>query len=262
MAERPTDDRGAQPEQRSVSAGDESARDTALVRGLRILSSVAETGETNAKQLAAELDLPLSTTYRYLKTLREFDLVEEFGGRYLPSSRLSSWSGGNATRSHLLEVGHRFLRRLSARSGRTSVLAVREGRNAVCLRQFAPDEDADIAFRIYEVLPLDRGAGQRVLLAHAPSQIIAEVAAESSHPEEKLLGSLRQIRSSGFAYSQSELRSGANALSCPVIVRGEVLCSLTLAGHSERFGNATATSLKPLLTEAVEELQTALSEVC
>lgn len=237
-------------------------RDTALVRGLRVLSCVAETGETTAKKLAAELGLPLSTTYRYLKTLREFALVEEFDGRYLPSSRLSSWSGGNATRSHLLEVGYHFLRELSARTGRTSVLAVREGRNAVCLRQFAPEEDVDIAFRTYEVLPLDRGAGQRVLLAHAPDQVIAEVVAESERSHDNLMTALCQIRQNGFAYSHAELRTGATALSFPVIVRGEVLCSLTLAGHAERFGTITVASLKPRLAEAVDELRTELEQVC
>lgn len=255
MAEQPTSVEGG-------SAHPTSGRDTALVRGLRILSCVAETGETNAKKLAAELGLPLSTTYRYLRTLREFELVEEFEGRYLPSSRLSSWSGGNATRSHLLEVGHRFLRGLSARTGRTSVLAVREGRNAVCLRQFAPEEDADIAFRTFEILPLDRGAGQRVLLAHAPSQIIAEVAAESEHSHTSLVASLQQTRQNGFAYSQAELRTGATALSLPVIVRGEVLCSLTLAGHAERFGRETLASLKPTLIAAVDELRDELKQVC
>lgn len=139
---------------------------------------------------------------------------------------------------------------------------MREGRNAVCLRQVAPDEDAEIAFRTYEVLPLDRGAGQRVLLAHAPAQIIAEVIADSRLAEETLVTSLQRIRSDGFAYSQSELGTGANALSYPVIVRGEVLCSLTLAGRSERFGNSTAASLKPVLTEAVEALRAELLEVC
>lgn len=239
-----------------------SGRDTSLVRGLRVLSFVAEAGETNAKRLASELGLPLSTTYRYLKTLREFEFVEEFDGRYLPSSRLSSWSGGNATRSHLLEVGHHFLQGLSARTGRTSVLAVREGRNAVCLRQFAPEEDADIAFRTFEILPLDRGAGQRVLLAHAPPQIIAEVAAQSEHTHGRLMSSLQQIRQDGFAYSQAELRTGATALSFPVNVRGEVLCSLTLAGHAERFGNTTVASLKPILIEAVGALHSELEQVC
>ncbi|WP_309131195.1 helix-turn-helix domain-containing protein [Brevibacterium sp.] len=237
-------------------------RDTALVRGLKVLTRIAETGETNAKELAADLGLPLSTTYRYLKTLRDFDLVEEFDGRYLPSSRLSSWSGHNPTRSHLLEVGHPFLRRLSARTGRTSVLAVREGRNAVCLRQFAPDEDADIAFRTYEVLPLDRGAGQRVLLAHAPSQIIAEVVAESEEPRESLLSALQAIRQDGCAHSRSQLRAGATALAIPVIVRGEVLCSLTLAGHTERFGANTVRTLTPILAEAVEQLRGELEESC
>ncbi len=240
----------------------EADRDTALTRGLRVLIQVAETGETNAKQLAAELGLPLSTTYRYLKTLRDFDLVEEFDGRYLPSSRLSSWSGHAATRSHLLELGQPFLRRLSARTGRTSVLAVREGRNAVCLRQVAPDEDADIAFRTYEVLPLDRGAGQRVLLAHAPAQIIAEVAATSEEPRERLLAALQQIREDGCAHSRSQLRAGATALAMPVIVRGEVLCSLTLAGHTERFGANTVRTLTPVLAEAVDSLRAELEQSC
>lgn len=262
MPEPPNIDKRANTTRNPQAAHDDAGRDTSLERGLRILSAVAETGETNAKSLAAALGLPLSTTYRYLKTLRSFDLVEEYDGRYQPSSRLSSWSGGATTRSHLLDVGNKFLRELSARSGRTSVLAVREGRNAVCLRQVAPDEDAEIAFRTYEVLPLDRGAGQRVLLAHAPAQVIAEVIAESRLSEETLLASLHRIRVDGFAYSQSELGTGANALSYPVTVRGEVLCSLTLAGRSERFGNATAASLKPVLLKAVEALRAELLEVC
>ena len=262
MAESPDLDKSMNTAHSPYPAHDGGGRDTSLERGLRILSAIAETGETNAKNLAATLGLPLSTTYRYLKTLRSFELVEEFGGRYLPSSRLSSWSGAATTRSHLLDVGNKFLRDLSTRSGRTSVLAVREGRNAVCLRQVAPDEDAGIAFRTYEVLPLDRGAGQRVLLAHAPAQIIAEVIAESRHTEATLLASLHRIRVDGFAYSQSELGTGANALSYPVTVRGELLCSLTLAGRSERFGNATAASLKPVLLEAVEALRVELLEVC
>lgn len=132
----------------------------------------------------------------------------------------------------------------------------------MCLRQVAPDEDAEIAFRTYEVLPLDSGAGQRVLLAHAPTQIIAEVVDGSHHSEEALLASLRRICTDGFAYSQSEMGTGANALSYPVTVRGEVLCSLTLAGRSERFGNVTAASLKPVLLEAVEALRAELLEVC
>ena len=264
--------------------GDSNLRDTSLVRGLKVLTAIAESGETNAKRLASDLRLPLSTTYRYLRTLRDFDLVEEFDGRYLPSSRLSSWSGSTSSRSHLLKAGHEFLRRLSARTGRTSVFAVREGRNAICLRQFAPDEDADIAFRTYEVLPLDRGAGQRVLLAHAPSQIIAEVAAghardagrgasgsdtsgrgtveQGAAARDELLSSLRRIRANGFAFSQGELRNGATALSQPVIVRGEVLCSLTLAGHAERFGTSTVSTLQPILTEAVAALQTELEDLC
>ena len=122
MAESPDLDKSMNTAHSPYPAHDGGGRDTSLERGLRILSAIAETGETNAKNLAAALGLPLSTTYRYLKTLRSFELVEEFGGRYLPSSRLSSWSGAATTRSHLLDVGNKFLRDLWIVKGSDCIL--------------------------------------------------------------------------------------------------------------------------------------------
>ena len=253
--------RNSPDESQPTVPGQMSRRDASLVRGLKILNEIAESGESTVRGLSDVLDLPLSTTYRYVKVLREFELVVEDDGRVLPSSRLHAWSGGEASRSHLLDVGVPFLKALSARTGRTSVLVVREGRNAACLRQVASIEDVDIAFRTYEVLPLDKGAGQRVLLAHAPPQIIAEVAGAVAD-RDALLASLRQIRACGYAVSQSELRAGAIALSRPVTVRGEILCSLTLAGRAERLSGATVAALRPILATATAQLETELLAVC
>ena len=255
------------------SAGDSRASDpgadSALVRGLRVLTHVAEGGEVSAQDVSAELGLPLSTTYRYLKTLTDFDLIEKQHGRLVPGWRLSAWSGQDITRTRLIEVGHSFLQGLTNRTGKVSVLTVRAGHNAVCLRQVSPSADTDISFRINQVLPIYRGAGQRVLLAYAPPAVIEgalrAVSADAADDHaalarrQHLIADLKDIRARGVAVSHGELIDSAIAVAAPVRVGGEVICSLAVAGHADRVPANLVKSLTPVLTSAAAELGAELS---
>lgn len=243
---------------------DGTTRDGAFTRGLRVLTAVAESGEIQAGELAERLGLPLSTTYRYLKSLREFDLVEEHAGRYIPGWRLSAWSNADIARGRLLEISQRFLLDLRERTGRTVVLAVRAGQHAVCLREVVAAGDQAIAFRINEELPLDRGAGQRVLLAHAPPAIIEGVIRRAADPavdhakylarRDQVLGEIAEIRRTGFAVSNSELKSGAKAVAAPVFAGGEVVCSIVLAGVKDFSGPTGIAFMKRVLAESTRNL--------
>ncbi len=254
------------------SAGDsrasEPGADSALVRGLRVLTHVAEGGEVSAQDVSAELGLPLSTTYRYLKTLTDFDLIEKQHGRFVPGWRLSAWSGQDITRTRLVEVGHSFLQGLTNRTGKVSVLTVRAGHNAVCLRQVSPSADTGISFRINQVLPIYRGAGQRVLLAYAPPAVIEgalrAVSADAADDHalarrQHLIADLKDIRARGVAVSHGELIDSAIAVAAPVRVGGEVICSLAVAGRADRVPANLVKSLTPVLTSAAEELGAELS---
>ncbi|PMB97873.1 IclR family transcriptional regulator [Brevibacterium luteolum] len=254
------------------SAGDsrasEPGADSALVRGLRVLTHVAEGGEVSAQDVSAELGLPLSTTYRYLKTLTDFDLIEKQHGRFVPGWRLSAWSGQDITRTRLIEVGHSFLQGLTNRTGKVSVLTVRAGHNAVCLRQVSPSADTGISFRINQVLPIYRGAGQRVLLAYAPPAVIEgalrAVSADAADDHalarrQHLIADLKDIRGRGVAVSHGELIDSAIAVAAPVRVCGEVICSLAVAGRADRVPANLVKSLTPVLTSAAEELGAELS---
>lgn len=58
----------------------------------------------------------LPTTYRYLTSLREFDLVEEHAGPCIHVLRLSVWSNADIPSGRLLEVSQRFLRESTGRT--------------------------------------------------------------------------------------------------------------------------------------------------
>ena len=220
-----------------------AAGQTSFARGLNVLVAVAENGDVTVEDVAAELAMPLSTAYRYIRTLRDFELVEEHEGRYVPGWRLLELSGQHLTHARLAEIGASVLRDIVEALSETAVLTVRVGTQAMCLRQVESPHAIRYAFRINQLLPLHAGAGQRVLLAYAPPTVIQRLLASPlprytghTHDRERLRHDLDHIRSTGAAVSHGELNAGAVAVAAPVFSGGEVVCSLTVAGPESRCG--------------------------
>ena len=57
-------------------------KQTALGRGFEVLAVVCELAPTTVEAVAANLGLPLSTAYRYVRTLRELGFIQEYEGYY------------------------------------------------------------------------------------------------------------------------------------------------------------------------------------
>jgi DNA-binding IclR family transcriptional regulator len=218
----------------------ETRGQSSFSRGLDVLIAIARNGQASVAELAEELELPTSTAYRYVRSLREYGLIEETQGIYVPGWRLMEISGQHLTHTKLAELGVECLRTLTYQTSETSVLAVRAGSHAICLRQVVSPLPQRHAFRINELLPLYAGAGQRVLLAYAPRAVLDIVLAgivpraSGAPAHEQLLASLAAVRRDGFALSRGEYQPGAVAVSVPVFASGEIACSLTLAGPAER----------------------------
>lgn len=144
-------------------------------RGLAVLRDLAVTGETTVAATAARVGLPVSTTYRYFRVLREQGYTEEDDGVYRAGPALAGLWGASSVQAHLIETGTAVLRRIVERVGETAVLIIRVGTQALCLRRVEPDKALKYTFGINELLPLYAGAGQRVLLAWAPSAVVRQV---------------------------------------------------------------------------------------
>ncbi len=211
---------------------------SSLQRGLAILTTITDNGEMSAAALAQQLRLPRSTVYRHLQVLCGFNLIEEDGGLYTPGWKAIGMSGRNLTNSLLSGLAVEILSNVSEALQETAVVTVRAGTHAVCLRQIRGPRQDRLTFRINQLLPLYAGAGQRLLLAHVPRALASAIltrnfaeSPDSGADEERLWKEIAWARKHGYQISRAELQEDALALAVPVFLRGEIVCSLTVAGH-------------------------------
>lgn len=229
---------------------------TSFERGLQVLLAVADRGRVPAAYLVERLDMPQSTVYRYLRSLRDFGVLTEDSGIYALSERFTGAAGGIPFDS-LARVANPVLAGLARVSGETALVTVRVGTCAVCIAQVESAHPVRMRFDLGQVLPLAAGAGSRVLLAHAPADVIDTVLAEqlvqytpATPNEDRLRRQLEGIRALGYATSRAEFVPGAHAVSVPVFRDGEVVAGLTVAGPANRCTHAWQMRARPLLTEA------------
>ncbi len=240
---------------------------SSLARGLSVLRAVTHHGHVRVSEIAAELDIPVSTIYRYLRTLREFELVDESDGDYTPGPALATAAVGGVTRSMLVELADPILDKLTRLTGETASLTVRIGSYAMCIHQRESPHQLRLAFTVGQVLPLHAGAGSRVLLAYSPDEILREVLArdlqsysDNTPDRGSLARRLKSTRLSGIATSRGEFTPGSVAVAAPVFRAGSLVCAVTVAGPGFRCTPTWQANTKRALSDATVVLEGLLRE--
>jgi DNA-binding IclR family transcriptional regulator len=211
-------------------------------KGLELLGWILDHGGARAETLSTALDIPLSTTYRLLRTLRGTGFVSDHRGEYVPGPRLTGRTAAWSL-SRIAAVAAPFLAHLSTATGETALLAVRQGLHAVCASQVESGHQIRLAFRIGQLLPLSAGASQRAILAFSPEQVqraILDSDLRSFTPHTpsraELPRLLARTRADGLATSRGELTPGSVSLAAPVLRDGVAVGSLCVAGPQNRCG--------------------------
>src|SRR5262245_6147055 len=151
---------------------EEAQEDTSFARGLRVLLTIADRGEIRADELSALLETPVSTIYRYLRTLSDFGFVDRGSVGYRLGPRLIIGSGGNVTAEELIRTSGPVLELLADETGETAVIVRRIGLAAVCLHEVPSPQPLRVDIAAGTALPLPSGAFGKALLAFAPSEIV------------------------------------------------------------------------------------------
>ncbi len=234
---------------------------TSLARALRVLAVVIARGEARADELARDVELPVSTVYRYLRDLREAGFVTDRDGGFRPGELVAGSMGGRPTRTELRRLARPTLERLAAESGETALMVVRNGAHALCLDQVESHHAMRMAFRVGQVLPLYAGAASRVLLAFAPEEVRVAVLREidpitpATPDAGSLPGRLETTRAMGIVTSRSELVPGAIAIATPVLSGDDCLCAIAVAGPERRGDAAWQRRVKAVIAEARCDLE-------
>ncbi|MEO7126952.1 MAG: IclR family transcriptional regulator [Nakamurella sp.] len=235
-------------------------------KGLGVLTWVLDHEGTRADEIAPALGIPLSSVYRYLRSLRENDLVAEREGLYSASSRLVR-HGAGGLRANISTIAAPYLEHLSAVTGETAVLTVRRGLHAVCVSQVESAHQIRLAFELGQLLPLYAGAGQRVLLAFAPEEVQravlrGEIRAQTPNTPSRaeLARVLARIRADGYALSRGELYAASVAIAMPILKGQNAIAGVCLAGPQNRCNVAWRDSARQELATAVSSMAQSLAD--
>jgi DNA-binding IclR family transcriptional regulator len=184
--------------------------------------------------LARRADLPVATAHRLAGELVAWGaLARTPSGGYEIGLRV--WDLGllAPVPSRLRQLASPFLQDLYAATLATVHLGVRDGTHVLYLDRLSGSELPPIS-HVGARLPLHTTGMGKVLLAHAPEDVLGSVLANLTRvtrytitDPDRLEGQLRSVRSDGYAYTREEMSLGACSLAVPVRDRdGTVVAAL------------------------------------
>jgi DNA-binding IclR family transcriptional regulator len=243
---------------------EEAAEDTSFARGLRLLLTIADRGEIRADELGVLLDMPVSTVYRYLRTLAGFGFVDRQGAGYRLAPRLIIGNRANVTAEELIRTSGPVLQLLADETGETAVIVRRIGLSAVCLHEIPSAHPLRVTIPPQTPLPLHSGALGKALLAFAPPEIVEEVVGtnDGASPDAvdpvRLRSDLADVVTTGVARSVGEGLHGAVAIAVPIFREDGIVAAVGVVGPESRCGLAWRTRVARLLPGAASSIVGAL----
>jgi DNA-binding IclR family transcriptional regulator len=196
-------------------------------RAVGLLDALARIGPSSLADLVRETGLPRPTVHRLAVALEDHALVvRDRGGRFRLGGRLVGWGAAAGAGLALVEPARAVLERLSAETGESAQLYVREGDRRVCVATHERPTGLRDTVALGAMMPLTKGSGGRVLLAWAGDRDLFEVDPDV----------LATVRAEGWAATVGEREAGVASVSAPVRVGGEVVAAIGVSGPAERFG--------------------------
>ena len=220
--------------------------------------------ELTADEISRLIGAPRSTTYRYIRTLREKGFLERTeGDAFRLGPRLLQFARLARAQEDVGTAALPVMERLCAEARETVLLTRISNRHAVCIERVETPQAVRISFERGDVQPLHAGASSKILLAFAPEKLVEEylegplapVGLNAVTDSETLRRQLAQIRAQGYCLSESEVDEGATAVAVPVLGRrGRLWVGLSTAGPTFRMGPEVIERHVTLLKEAAKEI--------
>jgi len=237
---------------------EEAAEDTSFARGLRVFLTIADRGEVRADELSSLLDTPLSTIYRYLRTLTEFGFVDRQEGGYRVGPRLHVLGAGpTVSAEELIRAADPVLADLTTETGETSFISRRVGLGALCLAQHPSSHPLRVAVEAGTTASLTLGAVAQVLLAYAPEEIQDAALAEVADAE-PMRRRLAAIVEAGCADDDGASFPGAVTVAIPVLRDDGIIAAIALAAPTDRATRRWVPGARRALRDAAMAIETSL----
>jgi IclR family KDG regulon transcriptional repressor len=241
-----------------------------LGRGLEVLEAIVKEGPITVEKLAGYTSLPISTAYRYVRTLRSLGFVEDCDGHYDLGPRTFQMLHDANIDLAMARLAAPVMFDLVARTGETAILTVPDGCMARCIASIEPHRAVRLSYRSGVILPLHAGASAKPLLAHlgldylerygfAPPNELERFTDRT--PDWRTLGTqIEEILQTGVCVTHGELDPDVTAIGSPVFWSGRIAASLSIAGPTSRLRQYKVRETTRLVLRAASTISSFLSD--
>ena len=255
--------RGRAPSKPGAPAGQVQS----LTRGFSILEALAKSGAgLTLTDVAHRVQLPPSTTHRFLSTLERMGYVYQAGDLGLWYVGLQAFTVGTtflANRDFVAQ-SHASMHRLMEQAGETANLAILDGTEAVFIAQVQCHEMMRTLVKLGSRVPLHAsGVGKALFAALADEQIDAilkvrglpRITENTIVVPETMWAALRVIRQRGYSFDDEEHARSTRCVGAAIYdEHAEPLGAISIAGPSTRLADERIRQLGPIVAHIAEEL--------
>jgi DNA-binding IclR family transcriptional regulator len=245
----------------------------ALDRAIAVLGAVAAARSSlSVAEIAAQVDLPESTTYRVVQTLRRSGLLSRTGRstiRMGPAVFALARAAQRQIGDDIPMIALPFMRQLVEATGETAILTIPHGMDVVCMETVEGPQPLHVSFPKLSVTPLFAGSAVAALPPQAPPAVSLVLASARGRryadgdliTEEHLRQKIESVRKSGFAISRGEVDAGATSVGVPVFEGpGRCVAAMSVAAPTERVTDTVLDSLVAAVTSAGAAVSRCLGE--
>jgi DNA-binding IclR family transcriptional regulator len=235
---------------------------TGAERLLLVLTALASHGKAmSVKDMLAVTGLAQSTLYRQVALLKRWGFVAEDAGYYAPGPVSLQLAVGFDINSLLVESSRAGMTQLSRTTQESVGLVVAVNDQVICLEMIESTHSLRCSFEKGRAVPLRAGASAKSLLAFMPDKTRTETLDRQfiSDPNGRkaIEAELNDIRSRGYAVSDSEVDPGVWGVSVPIFRRAARGTSASPSANTSATANASITLMAPSSRAAGREQQLA-----
>jgi IclR family acetate operon transcriptional repressor len=238
-----------------------------VTRGLSILEALAKSGSgLTLTDVAQRVQLPPSTTHRFLSTLERMGYVYQAGELGLWYVGLQAFTVGTSFLDNrdFVAQSHAYMHRLMEQAGETANLAILDGTEAVFVGQVQCHEMMRTLVKLGSRVPLHAsGVGKALFAALSDEQIDAilkvkglpRITENTIVAAETMWAALRVIRQRGYSFDDEEHARSTRCVGAAIYdEHAEPLGAISVAGPSARLSDERIRHLGPIVAHIAEEL--------
>lgn len=229
-------------------------------RAVNILNQFSEAQPfRTVDQVSRNLNLPRSTVYRILESLKENHFIErtETPGKYRLGYRIVHLAAGLHRSYDIAVIAKPYIERLKIQFNETIQLQVlSENKYGIYIIVEECADPLRVTFPLGNAMPLYAGCTVQTMLAYLSPEEQEAAIPEPIHPigpnsitsRKALHEKLEKIRELGWASSEAEVNPGIRAYSVPIFSRsGKAEASLSIAGPADRIRSKETGIVEALL---------------